>query len=36
MGRDETQYGIQDGCQNWKTLKLFCYDFTRIMIYYAT
>ena len=32
MGRDEIQYGIQDGCQNWKILKFFNYDFTRIMM----
>ena len=30
MGWDEIQYGIQDGCQNWKILKFFNYDFTRI------
>ena len=24
------QYGIQEGCQNWKILKFFNYDFTRI------
>ena len=29
MGWDEIQYGIQDGCQNWKILKIFNYDFTR-------
>ena len=27
MGWDEIQYGIQDGCQNWKILKFFYYDF---------
>ena len=30
MGWDEIHYGIQDGCQNWKILKFFNYDFTRI------
>ena len=30
MGWDGIQYGIQDGSQNWKTLKFFNYDFTRI------
>ena len=32
MGWDGIQYGIQDGCQNWKILKFFNYDFTRIMM----
>ena len=32
MGWDEIQYGIQDGRQNWKILKFFNYDFTRIMM----
>ena len=32
MEFDEIQYGIQDGCQNWKILKIFNYDFTRIMM----
>ena len=30
MGWDEIQYGIRDGCQNWKILKFFNYNFTRI------
>ena len=30
MGWDEIQYGIQNGCKNWKILKIFNYDFTRI------
>ena len=32
MGWDEIQYDIQDGCQNWKILKFFNYDFSRIMM----
>ena len=32
MGWVEIQYGIQDGCQIWKILKFFNYDFTRIMM----
>ena len=32
MGWDEIQYGIQDGCQNWKILEFFNYDFTRTMM----
>ena len=32
MGWDEIQYGKQDGCQIWKILKFFNFDFTRIMM----
>ena len=32
MGWVEIQYGMQVGCQIWKMLKFFNYDFTRIMM----